>query len=116
MLSITKKFTFEAAHYLPGYDGKCANLHGHSYKLEVTVSGVLDSKSLMILDFSKLSKIVKNLIIDKFDHSCLNNIYEHPTAECMILDIKNILQEKFKESLIKLKLYETEDSFVEWGA
>ena len=85
-LSITKIFTFEAANALKGYDGLCANIHGHSYRLEVTVRSVLpiqensflhshteDPKTGMLMDFSELKKIVNRSIIEPFDHSLFLN-------------------------------------------
>jgi len=71
---ITKEFKFECAHALTGYDGKCSHIHGHSYKLRVTVKGkpIDDPKSPkfgMVLDFNDLEKIIKENIIDKFDHA-----------------------------------------------
>ena len=87
-LSITKIFTFEAAHALLGYDGLCANIHGHSYRLEVTVcSPALDSvepgryiesdkadpKNGMLFDFSELKKCVNQSIVDVFDHALILN-------------------------------------------
>lgn len=85
-LSITKIFTFEAAHILKGYDGLCANIHGHSYRLEVSVhspalnlnDGFLhshesDPKNGMLFDFSELKKLVNQAIIEPFDHSLIVN-------------------------------------------
>ena len=78
VVRITKQFTFEAGHALYGYDGKCKNIHGHSYKLSVTVIGTPinddnNAKFGMIIDFGDLKKIVKNEIVDKFDHSIIFN-------------------------------------------
>lgn len=85
-LSITKIFTFEAAHLLKGYDGLCANIHGHSYRLEVSVfspalnlnegflhSDESDPKNGMLFDFSELKKLVNQAIIEPFDHSLILN-------------------------------------------
>ncbi|MCM1531151.1 MAG: 6-carboxytetrahydropterin synthase [Bacteroides sp.] len=86
-ISITKIFTFEAAHLLKGYDGLCANIHGHSYRLEVSVyspalsvkpgcflhSDESDPKNGMLFDFSELKKLVNQAIIDRFDHSLVLN-------------------------------------------
>lgn len=85
-LSITKIFTFEAAHILKGYDGLCANIHGHSYRLEVSVfspalnlnegflySDESDPKNGMLFDFSELKKLVNQAIIEPFDHSLIVN-------------------------------------------
>jgi len=68
---ITKQFTFETGHALYGYDGKCRNIHGHSYKLSVTVIGkpISDSSNVkygMVIDFGDLKKIVNKEIVDVF--------------------------------------------------
>lgn len=73
---ITKIFRFEAAHLLPNHDGKCRRLHGHSYKLEVTIAGgVIDDpespKDGMIMDFADLSRCVHDLIVNQWDHRFL---------------------------------------------
>lgn len=75
-VSVCKMFTFDAAHQLVGHNGKCANVHGHTYKLEVVLkgktvkeAGVSDEGFLM--DFSDLKKIVKERIIDPLDHAFL---------------------------------------------
>lgn len=125
MLSITKRFTFEAAHHLPGHQGKCINLHGHSYKLEVTLSGSLSRipprnlAESMLIDFSKLKTVVKEEVIDTLDHFLLNDMLTLPTAEVLIEWIWDKLYTIFDGSeavnwcrLSKLQLWETEDSWV----
>lgn len=77
-IRITKQFNFETGHALYGYDGKCRNVHGHSYKLNVTVIGtpITDSENVkfgMVIDFGDLKKIVKSEIVDKFDHATVFN-------------------------------------------
>ena len=74
ILRLTKQFTFEMAHCLTGYDGPCQNLHGHSYRLEVTVEGEPErdknsAKQGMVIDFRELKNIVNEVIVSKFDHS-----------------------------------------------
>ena len=78
MIRITKIFNFETAHVLYNYDGKCKNMHGHSYKLFVTVKGapIADSshpKNGMVVDFSDIKKIVQEEIISQWDHGVLVN-------------------------------------------
>lgn len=78
MIRITKIFTFETAHVLYNYDGKCKNMHGHSYKLFVTVKGnpindLENPKNGMVVDFGDIKKIVKEEIIDVWDHAVLIN-------------------------------------------
>lgn len=121
-LSVTKKFTFEACHNLLKYDGNCSRLHGHSYKLYVTVSGNIETPSddivatdCMVLDFKTLKDIVKVEVVDKLDHSYLNDRYAQPTAEVMALDIFKTLNSVLPVDCLleKVRLYETEDSYAE---
>ena len=117
--SVTKRFTFEACHYLPEYKGACHNLHGHSYVLEVTVSGDIiedGDKKGMILDFKDLKSEVKSLIIDRVDHCNLNDIFPNPTAEIMANTFFSIIENSFDHKGIKLeriRLWETRDSYAE---
>ena len=139
MIRITKEFKFEMAHALHGYDGLCKNIHGHSYKLWVTIKGeVLNDKTHkkdgMLMDFDILKSIVKPEIIDKYDHSLvLNGNSSHaeidltafekvfllpyqPTSENLVADfalqIKNKLPKEIQ--LYKVVLSETATSFAEW--
>ena len=119
MLTVTKHFGFEACHHLPYYEGACHNVHGHSYKLDVTVGGQVikdGPKQGMIIDFKDLKKIVKENVVDKLDHSDLNNIYANPTAELMVTDIAYSIMQKLPKEvyLVSVKLWETEDSYAEY--
>jgi 6-pyruvoyltetrahydropterin/6-carboxytetrahydropterin synthase len=121
-LNVCKEFTFAAAHSLPGYDGPCANLHGHEWKLEVEVSGVVNEDTGMVLDFVKLKKIVNQELVDKLDHKHLNDIFVViPTAEMMVGNFADIINHVFNNEkkglgvkLERLRLYETPTSFCEW--
>lgn len=143
-IRITKQFTFETGHALYGYDGKCRNVHGHSYKLSVTVIGqpIKDSNHVkhgMVIDFGDLKKIVKEEIVDVFDHATVFNentphvelakelenrghnvllVDYQPTSEMMITDfaekISNRLPKNIK--LHSLRLRETDTSYAEWFA
>jgi len=143
-IRITKQFTFEAGHALYGYDGKCKNLHGHSYKLFVTVIGspISDPKNVkygMVLDFGDLKKIVNEEIVDVFDHATVFNKNtphlelanelikrEHhvlltdyqPTTEMMVIDFADKLKKRLPKTtkLHSIKLQETDSSFAEWYA
>ena len=114
MLTITKLFEFEAAHFLPDYKGLCKNLHGHTFHLEVTIrshSETLDQG--MILDFSLLKKIVEEEIIFKYDHSFINDLVENPTSEVLVKLIAVALRERFEYTdlvLHKVVLWETSKS------
>lgn len=80
---VSKEFTFDAAHFLTKYHGKCEHLHGHTYKLRVTVEGEVQSNGLVI-DFVILKKIVKEQVLNKYDHRCFNDFFENPTAEVIV--------------------------------
>ncbi len=85
---IRKTFRFEAAHVLPYHPGKCSRLHGHSYKLDVAVTGPVQTSGPatgMILDFGDLSEIVKREVIAHCDHASLNDLLENPTAEAIVV-------------------------------
>lgn len=112
MITVTKIFTFDAAHHLPFHKGKCKNLHGHTYKLEVTVGGELDENGLVI-DFGDLKKIVSENIIEKYDHKNLNDFFKHPTAEIMVGSIALELAKTFP-GVKKVRLWETPTSYAEW--
>ncbi|MFP9116544.1 6-pyruvoyl trahydropterin synthase family protein [Flavobacterium sp. RNTU_13] len=141
-IRITKQFSFETGHALYGYDGKCKNVHGHSYKLSVTVIGkpITDTANVkygMVIDFGDLKKIVKEQIVDVFDHATVFNkntphielaaelqnrghhvilVDYQPTSENMVIDfaakIKALLPADV--ALHSLRLQETETSFAEW--
>lgn len=110
MLSITKIFTFEAAHQLPNHKGKCSRLHGHSYRLEVTVKGEVikeGSSEGMVIDFVDLSAVVEKEVIEQWDHQFLNDLVDFiPTAELLATEIFHRLQ-KAGLSVSKVSLWET---------
>ncbi len=118
--SVTKLFEFEAAHHLPNYDGACKNLHGHTYKMEVEVArlGGRDKDSGMIIDFKNLKATVNELIINRFDHSNLNDFFELPTAEVMVEWVFDELKRYYdahKKGVImkRVRLWETSTSYAE---
>ncbi len=143
-IRITKQFSFETGHALYGYDGKCRNVHGHSYKLSVTVIGEpnLDPSHVkygMVIDFSDLKRIVKEEVVDVFDHATVFNqntphvelaeelksrghhvilVNYQPTSENMVIDFASKIASRLPGylSLHSLKLQETETSFAEWYA
>jgi 6-pyruvoyltetrahydropterin/6-carboxytetrahydropterin synthase len=108
-MQATKVFTFDSAHQLRDYVGQCANLHGHTYILHVTVNGPVQKNGL-IIDFSTIKKVVKKLILDKLDHKYLNDIINQPSAENITLWIWKQLENKLP--LYEIKLWETPTSFV----
>ena len=123
MLSITKIYNFEACHHLPHYVGACHNLHGHSYKLEVTVTGVPEearnsSHCGMIMDFKDLKSIIKE-VAGKYDHSNLNDFFPNPTAEIMVEKIAGDIERElipYEVSLVSCRLWETATSYAEYRA
>ncbi len=106
--SVSCSFTFEAAHHLAWHPGKCRNPHGHSYRLEVTVSGPLDGNGVVV-DFDHLRALVDHTVIDAWDHRDLNQIIDNPTAELLAHQAWVLLTEAGL-SLSTLRLWETEHS------
>ena len=90
-MQITKAFTFEAAHQLPWHEGKCRNLHGHSYRLDVTVAGPITEKGV-VMDFSDMGAVVRQTLIDRYDHSYLNDHFDNPTAELLAVSFFKLLE------------------------
>ncbi len=112
---ITKKFKFDAAHNLLNYHGKCEKLHGHTFRLDVSYEGKPGSDG-MIVDFKILKKIVKEKVIDKLDHTYINDLLEQSTSENLIMWIWKQLENSVEGvKLFELKLYETEDSCITYN-
>lgn len=144
MIRLTKEFSFEAAHTLEGYDGSCREIHGHSYRLFVTVAGepnqdCASPKYGMVIDFSELKRIVNKHIISRLDHSFVLRNTERttkivaglsayfsnivivdyqPTCENMLQDFAARISAELpaEVSLFALKLHETATSYAEWFA
>lgn len=121
-IRITKIFEFDAAHSLPGHKGKCAHIHGHTYKLEVTAQGTLQetpssSDEGMVVDFFDLKTLVNDLIIDQVDHKMLNDLFPfRTTAENLALHFYKILrQANPKMNIVKITLWESPTSYCEVG-
>jgi len=142
-IRITKEFSFEAAHALNGYDGPCRSIHGHSYQLSVTVTGIPDTDARsprrgMIMDFSELKQIMKHEVIDRMDHALilpsdldigdLTRLGEtfskvivvdyQPTSENLLIDFADRIRHALPEGvrLHSMKLRETATSYAEWIA
>jgi 6-pyruvoyltetrahydropterin/6-carboxytetrahydropterin synthase len=109
-MQLTKIFTFDSAHFLPNYHGKCENMHGHTYKMEVTIEGKPNPDDGMIMDFKKLKEIVNEKVIEKLDHKLLNDIVDNPSAE--FLAMWSWDQLKNDVNLKQIKIYETPNSYV----
>ncbi len=107
---VVRRFEFQAAHRLPNHPGKCRELHGHSYKLEVRCEGPVESKSGMVMDFSVLRQVVEQHVLEPLDHTLLNDRLENPTAENLAVWIWERLQPRLP--LIELHVQETSDCSV----
>ena len=143
IIRVTKKFHFEMAHSLFEYDGVCRNIHGHSYNLEITISGKPlqqpgHPKDGMVMDFHELKMLVKQHIIETLDHALmissltspeqtealrkvtnrLNIVGFQPTTENILFHIVAILKPLLPKNvaLFSIRLYETETSYAEWFA
>jgi 6-pyruvoyltetrahydropterin/6-carboxytetrahydropterin synthase len=140
---VTKEFNFEIAHALWNYDGLCKNIHGHSYRLFVTVIGTPtedenNPKNGMVIDFGDLKAIVKKEIVNPLDHAIIlnakalqgseldfNQMFEkkyivnfQPTCENLVVDFAEKLRNKLPSNLKlhSMKLHETASSYAEWYA
>ena len=105
----TSEFEFDSAHYLRNYKGKCANLHGHNWKFNVTISGEVNPKTGMLMDFKELKTIVEEKITGKYDHKCLNDVVAfNPTAENLAKEIFWEISAELPSNieLVKVRLYE----------
>ena len=143
LIRVTKEFSFEMSHVLWNYDGPCRNVHGHSYRLFVTLSGTPVNepghpKNGMVMDFTDLKNIVKKNIVDLFDHSVVVSknfdsgktemftkmfgntvlVDYQPTCENLVADFAQRISGLLPlgVTLHNLKLYETASSFAEWFA
>jgi len=103
---VKRIFDFEAAHRLPEHPGKCRELHGHSYRLVVTVDRPVDPRTGLAIDFSDLKGIVRREAVDLLDHTYVNERIENPTAEAMAAWIWSRLREPLP-GLVEVELWET---------
>lgn len=81
---VTREFTFDAAHHLDNYHGKCERMHGHTYRLQVTVKGEIQNNG-MVVDFVLLKKVVNRYVISKLDHQLLNEVVKNPSTERLVI-------------------------------
>jgi 6-pyruvoyltetrahydropterin/6-carboxytetrahydropterin synthase len=143
IIRVTREFSFEMAHVLRNYDGPCRNVHGHSYRLFVTLSGVPvndpdNPKNGMVIDFTELKNLVLGKIVNQFDHTVvvsrdfdkekkgmMEKIFGNtvvvdyqPTCENLVADFASRLIKEMPAgiSLHSLRLYETAKSYAEWFA
>jgi 6-pyruvoyltetrahydropterin/6-carboxytetrahydropterin synthase len=111
MHQIEAEFTFAAAHRLPRYEGKCFNLHGHNYRFQVVLRGEPDPWSGIFVDFSDVDKMVKEQVLDRVDHTNLNDFIENPTAENIATWMWHRLEGKLP-GLAEVRLWEIPTSCV----
>ena len=143
IIRVTREFDFEMAHVLWNYDGPCRNVHGHSYRLFVTLSGspvndISNPKNGMVVDFTDLKKIVLKVVVEVFDHAVVVSkdfdrdklemlrktfgnmvvVNYQPTCENLVADFAIRIKSHMPEgtNLHSLKLYETAKSYAEWFA
>lgn len=109
---ISKEFSFDSAHFLPNYHGKCEKLHGHTYRLRVTVDAPIDEKTGMAVDFCEIKRLVQEKVLQKLDHTNLNEIIPLPSAE----NISVWVWEELKNDLplYEIRVWETQTSFVSY--
>jgi len=116
-ITVVKEVSFDAAHRLPAHKGKCYNMHGHTYRLQIGITGEIDKDTGMVVDFAVLKQAIEHNILKTLDHQCLNDIqtmnfpYKCPTAENMVIWIRDTLNSR-RVSFIRL--YETPTSYAEW--
>mgnify|MGYP000507109487 CR=1 FL=1 len=137
-IRVSKEFSFETAHALDMHQSKCRNIHGHSYKLTVTVLGLVNEDNSqpdvgMVIDFTDLKNIVNAEVVDKLDHALIlksdsrfkgieehneKTIYVdyHPTCENLLKEIVEVISVKLPEgvTLVYAKMNETANSYSEW--
>ena len=131
-VAVYRKEHFNAAHrlYNSGWSdeenkntfGKCSlpHYHGHNYELEIKVVGEVDDKTGFVMDMKKLSDLVQEKVVERFDHKNLNLDTEefkmlNPTAENIAIVIYRLLRPHIKDSLdLFIRLYETPRNFVEY--
>jgi 6-pyruvoyltetrahydropterin/6-carboxytetrahydropterin synthase len=124
-VGLSKEFAFEAAHHLPNYVGKCAEPHGHSYRVRAVLVAPRDAADAagIVVDFDVLGRAVRACIIDKYDHKDLNKFFRTPTAEHMVermaADLEAWLADpangvNFAVRLYSLRLWETAKCWAEY--
>jgi len=105
-MKIHTETTISAAHHLPGYNGLCKNVHGHSFKIEVEIIGLINKEIGMLVDFKEVKDI-----INKFDHTDLNDYFENPTAENIAHHLANAISLRYPETTVSVKVWESATSW-----
>lgn len=116
---VSKEFTFDSAHHLHCYDGKCKSLHGHTYKLQVMMMGKVDHRGIVI-DFADIKRITKERVLNYLDHQYLNDVLPpmNTSAENMVVWIFEQIAEGLRIEklapdiqLSEVRLWETPTSY-----
>lgn len=115
MIGISKAYKFEAAHVLPQHPGKCSRLHGHSYRLRVSVIGQVNPETGFVLDYNELDKIV-DPIVEKFDHTFLNWWVRYPSAENIAIHIAHLLRLTLRSYHYVVSVSETQKTWASWDS
>lgn len=108
---VSRSIAFEAAHHLPWHAGKCQRLHGHHYRLEVTVEGPVNEHGVVV-DFDDLAAVLEREVMSRYDHRLLNDVLDNPTAERIAQQTWKYLEAAGLD-LVSLRLWETPQSMVE---
>lgn len=113
-MRLIRRYNFESAHQLHGLadDHPCSRLHGHGYRLEVSVTGPVDERG-MVVEYSDLDVIVAAAVLDRYDHRLINDFIDQPTVENMVVDIFKALADA-SPLVVGIRLWETERSSVEY--
>lgn len=114
MYELTKEFRFEAAHHLPDHDGACRNVHGHSWRVRVTLHGLrlhtTGPKTGMLADYGDISAVMKPLIAE-LDHTDLNIGFANPTSEVLAACIHSRVREKLLALMPDSTYIESEEHY-----
>ena len=116
-VTVCKRMGFDSAHFLPNYEGKCRRVHGHHWGVEIAVLGPINKNTGMVIDFTILSNFLLQ-IKENLDHHLLNDVIENPTAENIVLYVRDKLGEQSwgidPKSVRWIKVWESEDSYAMW--
>ena len=123
-MKVAKTFSFDSAHHLPDYVGKCSRDHGHTWRMEIVVEGKVNPETGMVVDFGDLSRVAKDAMYRgdiewDLDHNHLNNLINNPTAENLVKYILRRLKTLWTEAqlpgnIVRLKLWEKIDIVESW--
>lgn len=115
---IFRRFGFDAAHCIPSHPGRCHFPHGHHWRVEVAVKGNFEEEDSMLIDFGDLKKILMREVIDRLDHTDLNDIFEfEPTAENLAVWIRRQIEYYLPENILIhfVRVWESEDCYAQVG-